>query len=330
MPERALSELTVPIWQAPTGSIAGPELAAAVAGAGGMGALGLTWAAPEEAAESVREVRRRTDGLFLVNFALAFPPRALRAALQAGAPVISFSWGDPAPWVEEVRACGALFGVQVTCPSGARRARQLGADFVVCQGLEAGGHVQSGAPLRRLLPQVVATVGRLPVVAAGGIARGDGVAEVLDMGAAGAMLGTRFVATQESRAHPDYRRRLIESGTDESVLTVCFCEGWPQALHRVLRNVTLDSWEAAGSPPPGQRPGEGDRVGVSASGEPILRYEDTAPRMGMSGEVLEMALYAGIGCGVIDDCPPAAELIDRLWKEAQETRHADLAEQKEL
>ncbi|HLV82083.1 MAG TPA: nitronate monooxygenase, partial [Chthonomonadaceae bacterium] len=112
--------LHYPIAQAPTGSIAGPELAAAVSAAGALGAMALTWTPPEIAAEQVRQVRAATDRPFLVNFALAFPPASLSAALDAGAPIVSFSWGDPAPYVSMARSAGALIGMQVTSAAGAR------------------------------------------------------------------------------------------------------------------------------------------------------------------------------------------------------------------
>jgi nitronate monooxygenase len=309
--------LRAPIFQAPTGSIAGPELAAAVSSAGAMGAMALTWTPPEVAAAQVRQVRAATERPFLVNYALAFPPDSLAAALEAGVPLVSFSWGDPAPYLTQVRAAGAKVGVQVTNREGARRAVAQGVDFLVCQGIEAGGHVQSTTPLWDLLPQVIEVAGAVPVIAAGGIGAGAGIARALAAGAAGAMLGTRFVATQESRAHPDYKRRLIESRAADTALTVCFEGGWPYAAHRVLRNSTLDAWETAGSPPIGQRPGEGEIVGYTASGEPILRYEDTAPRQGMTGAALDMALYAGTGCAAIHDLPSAAELLPRLWAECE-------------
>ncbi|HLV81983.1 MAG TPA: nitronate monooxygenase, partial [Chthonomonadaceae bacterium] len=171
--------------------------------------------------------------------------------------------------------------------------------------------------LEELLPDVVAAAEGRPVFAAGGIAEGTGIARALSLGAAAAMLGTRFVATQESRAHPAYKRRLVEASGGDTALTVCFDGGWPYAAHRVLRNPTLERWEAHGCPPPGRRPGEGEIVATSASGEPILRYEDTAPRAGMTGQVLDMALYAGTGCGAITDLPTAAELIERLYAECQ-------------
>ncbi len=313
----ALLGLEYPIWQAPTGSIAGPELAAAVSAAGGMGAMALTWAKPEQAAAQIREVRSRTPKPFQVNFALAFPPHSLAAALEAGAPVVTFSWGDPTSYLAQVRAAGAKVGVQVTNAEGARRMAQSGVDFLLCQGVEAGGHVQSSMPLFALLPQVIAAAQGVPVIAAGGIGEGEGIARALALGAAGAMLGTRFVATQESRAHPDYKARLVAAQAEQAALTVCFDGGWPYAAHRVLRNTTLEQWEAAGCPPSGHRPGEGAVVGWNATGETIPRYADTAPRLGFTGDIEAMCLYAGTSCATIHDVPSATDLIPRLWQEAR-------------
>lgn len=317
--------LRCPICQAPTGSIAGPELAAAVSGAGALGAMALTWASPQVAAEQVRRVRQATTAPFQVNYALYKPPVSLQSALDAGAPVVTFSWGDPAPYLGQVRAVGAKIGIQVANAAGARRSHDLGADFLICQGVEAGGHVQSTTPLEDLLPRVLEAACGLPVVASGGIGDGADIARVLALGADGVMLGTRFVATRESGAHPAYKERLTQVSAGATALTVCFDGDWPYAAHRVLRNGTLEAWEASGCSPAGQRPGEGEIVGRTAGGEPILRYDDTAPRQGMSGDVLDMALYAGTSAAVIGDIPAAAHLVARLWEEceraqARETR----------
>jgi len=136
--------------------------------------------------------------------------------------------------------------------------------------------------------------------------------------AAGAALGTRFVATRESRAHPEYKAALVAAaGAGDTVLTLCFDGGWSQAAHRVLRNATLEAWEAYGCPAPGpQRPGEGEVLARAASSEPILRYADTAPRAGMTGRIAEMCLYAGTGVGAVTGIPPAAEVVARLAAEA--------------
>lgn len=312
--------LRYPVFQAPTGSIAGPELAAAVSSAGAMGAMALTWADPEAARQAVLEVKAATDKPFQVNFALVSPPRSLSDVLDAGAPCVIFSWGDPAPYVDAVRSARALLGIQVTNAIGARRARDLGPDFLICQGIEAGGHVQSTTPLNDLLPQILEAAGELPVVASGGIGDGAGIAAVLALGAAGAMLGTRFVATRESRAHPEYKQLLTEADASDSALTVCFDGDWPYAPHRVLRNATLNNWEAGGCAPRGDRPGEGEVVAWSAAGAAIQRYDDTAPRGGMTGQVAEMALYAGQSVGAIGDIPSAVDLVPRLWAECEAVR----------
>ena len=307
--------LRYPLCQAPTGSIAGPELATAVSGAGALGAMALTWASPEASAELVGRVLGATSAPFQVNYALYKSPISLDAALDAGAPVVTFSWGDPAPYLAQVRAAGAKVGIQVANAAGARRAVDLGADFLICQGIEAGGHVQSTTPLDELLPRVLEAAADIPVVASGGIGDGAGIAHVLALGTDAAMLGTRFVATLESGAHPAYKDRLTQAGPGETALTVCFDGDWPHAPHRVLRNGTLEGWEAVGCSPIGQRPGEGETVGHSATGEPILRYDEAAPRMGMTGDVLDMALYAGTSSAVVQDIPAAADLIARLWEE---------------
>jgi nitronate monooxygenase len=282
--------LRYPICQAPTGSIAGPELAAAVSDAGALGAMALTWATPEVAAEQVRLVRQATDAPFQVNYALYKPPVSLAAALAAGVPVVTFSWGDPAQYLAQVRAAGAKVGVQVANAVGARRASDLGADFLVCQGIEAGGHVQSTTLLEELLPRVLDAANGLPIIASGGIGDGAGIARVLSLGADGAMLGTRFVASRESRAHLAYKERLTQASAGETALTVCFDGDWPYATHRVLRNGTLEGWEASGCPPRGARPGEGEVVGRAASGELIRR---AAPSSGTSPPPLIWFIASG-------------------------------------
>jgi nitronate monooxygenase len=208
-------------------------------------------------------------------------------------------------------------GVQVTTPDGAKRALDCGADFLVCQGVEAGGHVQATQPLALVLPQVISEARSVPVVAAGGIGSGIAMAAVLRMGAAAAMFGTRFVASDESLAHASYKKRLVESSAQNASLTLCFDLGWPYAAHRVLRNDTLDTWEAAGCPPSGFRPGEGDTVATLPNGKVFKRYEDAPALLDMQGSVLDLCLYAGLSVAEINEIRPAAELVDTLWAECK-------------
>jgi nitronate monooxygenase len=279
--------------------------------------MGLAWTSCDDASKLVTQAKGLTDKPFFVNFALAFEPKGLPAVLDAGAPIIAFSWGDPSVHIPLVHEFGAKVGVQVGNMEGAKRARDIGADFIICQGMEAGGHVQATESLMMWISDAIKECAPVPVVAAGGISTGEDIARFMRLGAQGAMLGTRFVATQESRAHEEYKRQLVGAKYGDTALTVCFNGGWPHAPHRVLRNSTLNAWEAAGCPQPGSRPGEGQTVACSTNGEPIPRYEDTAPRIGMTGDVEAMALYAGQGVGQVTDVPKAGELVRRLWKEAQ-------------
>jgi nitronate monooxygenase len=314
-----LESLQYPIWQAPTASLAGPELAAAVSKAGGMGSMALTWTPTAIALEQIAHVKGQTSNPFLVNYALAFPPTSLGEILEAGVPIVTFSWGDPEPYLAQVKRAGAMFGVQVTNVEGAKRAISLGADFLICQGVEAGGHVQSTSLLASLLPDIIGIAKGVPVIAAGGMSTGHDIARVLEMGADGAILGTRFLATLESRAHDVYKQKIIES-SGETALTVCFDGDWPYSAHRVIRNSTLETWETFGCPKNGQRPGEGEIVAMTSEGESILRYESTAPKQGYSGDIEAMCLYSGSGVADIHDILPAHELVERLWRECISAR----------
>jgi nitronate monooxygenase len=300
------------IIQAPLGGLASAELVVAVSNAGGLGCLALTWTDPQVAATLVRNVKTRTSAAFAANFVLSFEPRALTAVLAAGVPVVMFSWGLPGALLGTVRAFGAAVGVQVGSVEGARCALDAGCDFLICQGVEAGGHVQSSTPLWQLLPAVVAEARNIPVVAAGGLADRADVVQAKSLGARAAMLGTRFVASTESAAHPRYKEALVAAGPGQTALTGCFDGGWPYAPHRVLRNSTLTAWEAAGCPPSGHRPGEGDVVGTHRSGTLVHRYDDTPPSADLEGDALDCCLYAGSGVHRISAVGSAADIVTEL------------------
>jgi nitronate monooxygenase len=304
-----------PIVQAPVGGCATPRLVAAVGEAGGLGTLACTWTAPAQLATLVGRVRELTRRPFAANLVLWFDVDAqLEALLALGVPVLTFSWGQPGrERIARCHAAGARVAVQVGSGAGARQARDDGADVLIAQGVEAGGHVQSTTPLRDLLAEALDAARGIPVVAAGGLASHRDVERVGRAGAAGAMLGTRFLATAESGAHDAYKRALVAAEGGATALTVCFDGGWPQAAHRVLRNATFERWERAGCPGPGRRPGEDDALATRAgTGTAITRYDDSPPLAGDEGAVDEMCLYAGEGCGAIDDVPAVAELLDRL------------------
>jgi NAD(P)H-dependent flavin oxidoreductase YrpB (nitropropane dioxygenase family) len=140
-------------------------------------------------------------------------------------------------------------------------------------------------------------------------------------GRAGARLGTRFLASVEARSHQVYRQHLVDVGAEDTVHTRCFDGGWPGATHRALRNATLRRWEQAGSPAGPDRPGEGDVVAVDSTGHAHHRYEDLMPLSGMTGELADMALYAGQSVELVRDVEPAGELIHRIAAQAAAALH---------
>lgn len=311
---------TYPILQAPIGSIASPELAAAVSNAGGIGHLACTWRSREQMAELFATMRSLTDRPYGANFVLDFPVDDLvAAALDAGVPIISFFWGDADAFVPRVHAAGAV-AIQVAGSiAEARRAADAGVDLIVAQGREAGGHVRGQLGTMTLLPQVIDAVAPLPVLAAGGIADRRGVAAALALGAAGVWVGTRFLAAEEANIHPAYRDRVLAASGDDTLYSELFDIGWPKAPHRTLRNVTTARWEAAGQPSSPRRPGEGEIIAHRGNGSAIPRYHFSSPARDVSGQTDAMALYAGEVVGLVRSTDAAAAIVRELTAGLKET-----------
>ncbi len=310
--------LKYPIFSAGMGATAVPELAIAVSNAGGLGAVGTGLNPTTDLVrQRVSKAKSATDRPFAVNILLARDHEALPVALDAGAPLIQFAWGIPtAEAVAAVRKAGAKMGIQISSADGARRALDVGADYLICQGTEAGGHVQATRPLYEIVSAVIDEAKTVPVLVAGGIANGTQIRRALLAGASGVLIGTRFVATKEAGAHQDYKSAITRATAADTVLTVCFQDGWINAPHRVLRNRTFEMWEAAGCPPPGKRPGEGDVIATNTvTGITRRRYSTASAGPDDRGTLLELALWAGQGVDAIRDIPSAGELVGRLWRE---------------
>ncbi|BCJ31866.1 2-nitropropane dioxygenase [Actinocatenispora sera] len=309
-----------PVIQAPIGSAVTAELVAAVSAAGGLGMAALTWSGVARSAELIRRIRALTDRPFGANLVLAFPiGDILEVCLRERVPIISTFWGDPAAVHDRIRTGGAMHVHTVGSVAEAARAAEVGVDVIVAQGVEAGGHVRGHTSTLTLVPAVADEVGPIPVVAAGGIADGRGLAAVLALGAQAAWIGTRFLTATEAATHSIYRQRIVDARVDETTYTTCFDVGWPDAPHRVLRNDTLRRWEQAGSPAAPHRPGEGDVI-ATGPGRQCLRYEDLPPLPGLSGDVEALALYAGEAAGLVHDVQPAAEIVRGIVSQASAIR----------
>jgi nitronate monooxygenase len=309
--------IEVPIVQAPIGAASVPALAAAVSEAGALGTVALSWTKPEAVAAVIADVEARTSKPFHANILLEWPAEErLEAALEAGARILSLAWGDPAPYVDRVHAAGGLVIGTVGTAEEARRFADSGVDAICAQGWEAGGHVWGEVATMALVPAVVDAVAPLPVIAAGGIMDGRGVAAALALGAQGVWLGTRFLFAEEAPLHPDYREHLLQArGEDAAYAADLFNVGWEHAPHRALRNSTRQRWESAGSPTPGARPGEGETVATRGDGTPIVRYSSSMPVASIEGDIEALSMWAGQGIGLVSTVQPAAEIVRELANE---------------
>jgi nitronate monooxygenase/enoyl-[acyl-carrier protein] reductase II len=311
-----------PIVSAPLGGgNAGPELAAAVSNAGGLGLLGLGGLPAPAIRELIRDTRGRTSKPFGAGLLLPLLEGGeVEACVAERVPVLLLFWGEFAPHVEKAKRAGIRVFAQVGSVAEAKSAAAAGVDAIVAQGFEAGGHVRGVTSLATLVPAVVQAVAPLPVIAAGGIATGRGLVAALGLGAEAVSMGTRFLASEESRASPEYKERVVQARAEDTVHTTLFDIGWPDAPHRVLRNKAVEEWEAAGRPPSGRRPGEGVIVGrmpIGGAMTDVPKYFVGSPMAGFEGDLECTALYAGESCNLVNDIKPAATIVRDVVAEAE-------------
>ena len=310
-----------PIIAAPMGpDLTGPELVAAVSNAGGLGILQAQFSAPPLFREEIHRIRALTDKPFGVNLLLHFPiDGQVVVCLEERVPVLSLFWGDPTPYVKRAHAAGVKVFHQVGSVSDAHRAAAAGVDVVIAQGVEAGGHVAGEISTLALVPRVVDAVSPRPVAAAGGIADGRGLVAVLALGAQAAVLGTRFLASSESRAHPHYKQKVLEASEADTVRTILFGHGWPNAPHRTLRTEFVRQWLGREGRGQESRPDEPvvGRTVVGGHPMPVLRFMGFPPNSDTNGDIDSMDLLAGQSVGLIREVKPAGEIVSELVEEAR-------------
>jgi NAD(P)H-dependent flavin oxidoreductase YrpB (nitropropane dioxygenase family) len=333
-----LFNIEVPIFAAGMADVTLASLAGAVSAAGGLGTLGVTFFTPDRLRAEIRAVRQITDRPFGVGLLFptdmpidlgkrevpAFPdfltdllPRVsglhrhprpppltqalaeaqVAVALNERVPVIACGLGTPEWLIERAHRVGTKIISLVGSTRQARQAEALGADCVIAQGMEAGGHTGSVTTLV-LVPQTVREA-RIPVLAAGGIVNGAGIAAALACGAQGAWMGTRFIATPEATAHQNHKQGIVDAGENSTAVSRCYT-GKPS---RILRNLVQERWrqhEAEILPMPWQ----------------ALRMESLVEPARANGQVDLANFPTGQGAAAIHDILPAAELVDRLVQEA--------------
>lgn len=301
--------IEVPIVQASFGPFTSVELSAAVCEAGALGSLGCSVRPLGQLERDWRRMRELTDRPFAINHTgRPLDEEAFAACLRAGPAVISMALADPGDLVARTHEVGALFMQQVHTVAQAERAAELGVDVIIAQGTEAGGFCGTLATLP-LLPQVVDAVRPVPVLAAGGVADGRGLAAVLVLGAQGANIGTRFLASTEAKAAigTEWQRAVLAAGSEDAVRAEFLADllpagpaGYPGAP-RTLRTPFVDRW-----------------LGRSAEvTERAAELRDRLVTAAENGTAQELVAFTGQSAGLVHDVLPARELVGRLIDEAR-------------
>jgi NAD(P)H-dependent flavin oxidoreductase YrpB (nitropropane dioxygenase family) len=317
------------------GFVALPELVAAVSEAGGLGVLGVAPEPPPVFAERITQIRALTSRPFGVDFFLATSPTLgpitvdghIEIAAASALDLVVFHFGIPsAGWVATLKAAGCAIWVQVPSVEQARAALAAGAEGLVVQGREAGGHNHSTTPLHHLLRDVREAVGNhVLVLAAGGIATGADVVAALVHGADGVWVGTRLVASTEAYANPEWKRRIVRAKSHDTVITTLFGPEVPCQPYRVLRNPAVDANiarenEICALPPTGTPIGSTvlfPGTSFATPGVPMPAFSALPPTPDTTGDFDAMGMPAGEGVHNIHDVKPVARIVADLMGEAR-------------
>jgi len=299
-----------PVLLAPMDTIAGSRLVRAVSEAGGFGILGGGYGDRDRLAAETAKLKgfARPFGIGFITWSLAKRPELLDLALEARPHAVMLSFGDPAPFAPSIKAAGALLICQVQSEDMARQALDCGADILIAQGTEAGGHGASRTTID-IVPAIVdLAAGRVPVVAAGGIADGRGLAAMLMLGASGVLMGTRFYASVEADGADEAKRRICAARSGDTVRGVVFDWSrklmWPSPFTaRSLSNDHLRRWT-------------GREIELMQRADEIAAEYAEAKA---AGNFDVAAVFAGESAGLIHDIPPAAEIVGRIIAEAEQS-----------
>jgi nitronate monooxygenase len=305
-----LLETEHPILLAPMDVVSGTALVMAVSGAGGFGMLGGGYGERSWLAKETAKLARLSDngfGIGFITWSLAKQPELLDIALGVRPRAIMLSFGDPRPFAPRIKAAGALLICQVQDEDMASQALDAGADVLIAQGTEAGGHGASRTTLDVVPAIVDLAAGRVPVVAAGGIADGRGLAAMLMLGASGVLMGTRFYASQEADIAGEAKQRVCAAGAGNTIRGIIFDLSrnnvWPAPFTgRCLINDHARRWM-------------GREVELMQNVREVAAEYAAAK---VAGDFDVAAVIAGEAVGLIHDIPPAADIVKRIAGEAEQ------------
>lgn len=290
-----------PIFQGGMAWVATAELSAAVSEAGGLGILGGGNAPPDYVRDQIRRLRQLTDKPFGVNIPLfsEYADAVIDVCIEERVPVVTTGAGNPGPAIKRLKEAGIIVIPVVASVALARRLEKAGADAIIAEGMESGGHIGDVATMP-LVPQVVSAV-NIPVIAAGGIADGRGLAAALALGAVGVQMGTRFICAEECTVHPEYKRRIIEAG-DRSTMVSGAALGHPvRSLRNPLSHKFVELEQKGAS-----------EAEIIAFGTGALR------RAAREGDWENGTFMAGQSAGLVNDIKPARQIIEDIIAEAEE------------
>ncbi len=276
------------------------ELSAAVSEAGAFGILGGGNAPPDWVRAQVRKTKELTRKPFGVNIPLFSPyvDDVVSICIEEGVRAVATGAGNPGPIIPRLKEAGILVMPVVASVALAKRLERMGADIIVAEGMESGGHIGDVTSMP-LIPQVVDAV-RVPVVAAGGFADGRGLVAALALGAVGVQMGTRFICTSECTAHDNYKQKIIQSG-DRATMTTGHSLGHPV---RAIKNPMTREFE------------ELEKRG--ATEQEVIEFGTGRLRLAAAeGDMVHGSVMAGQVCGLIDDIAPCREIVERIIRQAE-------------
>ncbi|QEG00716.1 Nitronate monooxygenase [Stieleria maiorica] len=320
-----------PILQAGMGGVARAELVAAVSAAGGFGCLGMVRESPQRIRQQIDEVRSRTDKPFGVNLIpAATDPELFRleldACLQAGVHTMVYFWDVVPDAIQRAKQAGCRVVYQVGDTEQAIKAEAAGADAIIAQGVEGGGHIHGSVTSLVLLPQVVDAVS-IPVIGSGGFGSGRSLVAALALGAQGIHCGTVLLATQESFAHDVHKQRIVSADATDTLHTDAFAINWPpHSPVRVIKNESTVEYE---HDPFGHCAEDMPREQIAEEeGRPVYRMSTDSPLKSMTGELEKLAMFGGQVAGQVTAIESAATVIGRIVSDAETVlgRFADRGE----
>jgi len=290
-----------PIIQGGMAWVGTAELSAAVSEAGAFGILGGGNAPPDYVRAQVRELKRRTNKPFGVNIPLFSPyvDDVVQICIEERVTAVATGAGNPGPIIPRLKEAGILVMPVVASVALAKRLERMGADLIVAEGMESGGHIGDLGTMP-LVPQVIDAVS-VPVVAAGGFADGRGLAAALALGAVGIQMGTRFICTTECTAHPNYKDKILKAG-DRATMTTGHSLGHPV---RAIKNpMTLEFQEL-------------ERRG--ATEQEVIEFGTGRLRLAtVEGDVVHGSVMAGEIAGMVNDIVSCRELVERIVRQAED------------